>query len=191
MLNSDAPNAPLRMFGPNLEEIDAVFDNFGPTPRLCFDTLLQPHGIDSYQCALNEILAGLTSQDLKTSVVNMGSLAADKLSHTICLISRKNRDELSDNVNVQPITKFVESQLVICLRNLQIKDQIELHNRFTRSPSAKRMTGPLFEAYCQLRFQTEISLEFISMVRLPDPDPKPKPTREVRPNKKRKVPEEN
>ena len=60
MLNSDAPSTPLRMSEPNLKEIDAVFDNFGATPCLYFDTLLQPHGIDSYQCALNEILAGLT-----------------------------------------------------------------------------------------------------------------------------------
>jgi hypothetical protein len=89
----------------------------------------------------------------------------------------------------QAITKLVESQLVVCLRNLQIKDQIELYNYFARLPTARHMTGPLFEAYCQLRFQTEIALEFIPMVRLPDPEPKPKPkpTREVRSNKKRKV----
>src|SRR5882762_7656927 len=87
----------------------------------------------------------------------------------------------------QAITKLVESQLVVCLRNLQIKDQIELYNYFARLPTARHMTGPLFEAYCQLRFQTEISLEFIPMVRLPDPEPKPKPTRGVKPTKKRKV----
>lgn len=114
LLNSDAPSTPLRMSEPNLKEIYAVFDNFGPTPRVYFDTLSQ-HGINSYQCGLNEILAGLGSQDLKSLVVNMGtrSLAADKPHHwhTICLISRKNRDELSDNVNVQPITELSNRNL--------------------------------------------------------------------------------
>jgi hypothetical protein len=108
----------------------------------------------------------------------MGSLAADNLSHKIYLISQ---DKISDNVNVQPMTKFVESQLVICLWNLQIK----LYNHFTHLPSARLMTGPLFKAYCQLCFQTEISLKFICMVQLPDPEPKL--TCGVRPTKKRKV----
>jgi hypothetical protein len=45
-------------------------------------------------------------------------------------------------VNVQPITKYVELQLVICLWNLQIKDQIKLYNHFTCSPSMRHMTGP-------------------------------------------------
>jgi hypothetical protein len=87
------------MSEPNLKELDAVFNNFGPTPRLCFNTLLRPCGIDSHKRALNVILAGLTSQDLKSLVGNMGSLAADKLSHKICLISRNNRDEISDETH--------------------------------------------------------------------------------------------
>jgi hypothetical protein len=169
-----------------LKEIDSVFDLFGPTPRLCFDKLMRPGGIDAHNDTLNSILAGLTSQQLMDLVDNSGALAADKVSHKICLISR-NGDQMSGKVNVQPITKFVESRLVVCLRNLQIKDQIQLYNRFARVPAARRMTGPLFEAHCQLRFQTQISLEFISMVRLPDPDPKPEPTRKARPTKKRKV----
>ena len=90
--------------------------------------------------------------------------------------------EISDDVNVQLITKFVESQLVICLRNLQFEEQIDLYNRFARSPSARGMTGPLFEAYCQLRFQTEI---FIPMVRLLDSETKP--TCGVRPTEKKKA----
>ena len=144
--------------------------------------LLRPHGVDSYQRALTKILDGLTYQDLRSLVHNAGSLAADKLSHKICLISRNNRYEISDDVNVQLITKFVESQLVICLRNLQFEEQIDLYNRFACSPSARGMTGPLFEAYCQLRFQTEI---FIPMVRLPDSETKP--TRGVRPTEKKKA----
>jgi len=107
--------APLRISEPNLKEIDAVFDLLGPTPRLCFNKLLRPGGIDSYKRSLTTILAGLTSQQLMGMVVNSGDLAADNVSHNICLISRNNRDEMSDDVNVRPITKSVESRLVVCL----------------------------------------------------------------------------
>jgi len=99
----------------------------------------------------------------------------DETSHKICLITRKKRDKISDDVDVTPITDFVKSQLAIRFRNLQTKEQIRLYDHFSRSPSARHMTSPLFEAYCQLRFQTQIHLEVISMVRLPDPDPKSKP----------------
>jgi hypothetical protein len=36
------------------------------------------------------------------------------------------------------------------------------------------MTGNLFEGYCQQRFQSQISLKFLPMVRLPDPNRKGK-----------------
>jgi len=47
----------------------------------------------------------------------MGTLAADKISHKIAL-SAKEQDEISDDMNVQPITKLVESQLVVWSSNL-------------------------------------------------------------------------
>ena len=184
MLKSGVRSAPLRLAKPDLKTIDDIFEFFGPTPRLCFDKFRKPDDIERYRQTIKTALRELKPHELQTLVENSGNLSADKISHKICLITRNDQVRPSDDVaDVTPITDFVKSQLVICLRNLQIKEQVQLYNQFSKVPSARGMTGVLFEAYCQLRFQKMISLVFIPMVRLPDPTTIPRP----RPTKKQKV----
>jgi hypothetical protein len=147
--------------------------------------MLLCNGVESYKCNLIEALDTVTAQQLMGIVSRSGELAADAVSHKICAISRNNWDEISDDVNVRPITKFVESQLVVRYRNLQIEAQIQLYSHFNHLPSTRGMTGSVFEAYCQLCFQKGISLEIIPMVRLPDRQPKL--TQKARSTKKRKM----
>lgn len=184
MLKCGVRSAPVRLPKPDLKTIDYIFDSFGPTPRLCFDKIREPDDIERYRQTIKTTLRELTAREFQTLVKNSGNLSADKISHKICLIRRNDQVRPSDDVaDVTPITDFVKSQLVICLRNLQIEEQVQLYDQFSKVPSARGMTGVLFEAYCQLRFQKMISLVFIPMVRLPDPTTIPGP----RPTKKQKV----
>lgn len=105
-----------------------------------------PNGIDSYRLSIIKILDELTPDKLRELVSRTSSLAMDKLSRKIFLITRKSREKISDDVVVTPITDFVKSQLVIRFRNLQNEEQIQLYKHFSRSCFARSMTDLLFEA---------------------------------------------
>jgi len=174
-------SAPLRVSDRvlDLDLINEVYDRFGPIPRLCFDKLCSREALESYERELGEELWKLTTDQLQDLVSRGAALAMDSFFHKICLI-KADWNNISNNIDVTPITNSIASKLAIRFRNLECREQIRLYKYFAGMPSTRGMTGNLFEAYCQQRFQTQISLGFVPMVRLPDPKPKLTPTAKKR-----------
>ena len=109
--------------GTNLHEsVDRVFDELGPTPRLCINHLI----FVSFQ--------------------NAYSLTMDAVSHKIFLISRRDKSDLYSGVAVSPITSFINSRLSGQLRSLELGEQTRLYKRLSKVPSSRVMTGIVFEA---------------------------------------------
>jgi len=159
---------------PDFDHINNVFDELGPIPRLCLDYSVE--ALSSYRRSLSKALSKLTVEKLEDLVgaatcLEMDpngakNLAMDTIFHKICLIRRLNPADLDDEVEVLPITAIVGSRIAFQLRNTERSEQIRLYKQLTALPEAKRLSGNVFEAYCQQRFSERISIEFVQMVRL-------------------------
>ena len=156
----------MKLAHPDFKLIDQVYDQFGPIPRICFEHAFDPRNWESYKQDFFTALRDLTPQGLETLVDESGRLAMGEVSHKLCLIWRVGSVTVSDAVQISPITDFVGSQIAIRFRNHQRRDQIQLYKRFAAIPSARGMTGNIFEAYGQQLFQRQISIEYLRMVRL-------------------------
>ena len=164
------------MDNPDFDHIDNIFDELGPIPRLCLD-----YGVDElsdYRDALSDALSMLTIKNLEdlvhaakrldTGASGLQNSAMDSISHKICLIRRLNPAHLGRKVEVLPITAIIGSRIASQLTNAERSEQIRLYKLLTALPEGKRMSGNVFEAYCQQRFRERISIEFAPLVRLED-----------------------
>jgi hypothetical protein len=161
----------LRLENPNYGHINDIFDELGPIPRLCID--YSTRDLLKYKTSLSMELSNLTVKKLEDLVgaarsMEMGpsegrNLAMDSISHKICLIQRLNPTDLvlSFEAEVLPVTAIVASRIAFQLRNAERSEQIRLYKHLTALPMAKKLSGNLFEAYCQQRFSERISIEFV------------------------------
>jgi len=159
-------SAPLRLDAPDFEHINDVFDEFGPIPRLCIDY----DEVESakYRTDLTDELAVLSIDSLEKLVQRGKGLRMDAISHKLCLIRRSNPTDLAHSfeVEVLPVTPSIGSRIAFQLRNAERGEQIRLYKLLTSIPAAKKLSGNVFEAYCQQRFSEGIFIEFVPMVRM-------------------------
>jgi hypothetical protein len=148
--------------------IDQIYDQFGPIPRLCFDKAFQPRQLESYLRDFKRALQTLTPQKLEALVDESGSLTMGAVSDKICLIRRVGSVEASDDLHISPISDFVGSQIAIHFRDLQRCDLVQLYRHVVAVPSARDITGKVFEAYGQHLFRRQISIDYLPMVSIPD-----------------------
>jgi hypothetical protein len=178
LLTRFAASAPLRLNKPDFDHINNVFDELGPIPRLCIDYNVR--ALSKYRNSLSIELSKLTikkleglvgaARSLEMDASGTRSLGMDAISHKICLIRRLNPTDLdfSFEVEVLPLTAIIGSRIAFQLRNTERSEQIRLYKQLTALPAGKRLSGNVFEAYCQQRFSERISIEFFPMVRLED-----------------------
>ena len=95
------------------------------------------------------------------------SLTGNEVSHKLCLISRKKKENLCSKAVVSSITTAINSRLSSRLRTLTRAEQIRLYKLFAKVPESRATAGPLFEAIGQGCLQDGITLELLPMVRLP------------------------
>jgi hypothetical protein len=159
---------------PDIKNINEIFDELGPIPRLCLDHDIEE--LSKYKASLSKELSDLTIkklEDLVGAARNMemsASGASDTISHKICLVRRLNPSSLnfSFQTEVLPVTPTVGSRIAFHLRNAKRTEQIRLYKQLTSLPEAKKLSGNLFEAYCQQLFSERILIKFVPMVRLKD-----------------------
>ncbi len=149
------------------EQVNRLYDQFGPTPRLCIDYLLEPLEMKKYEDHVRSAVSDITSQKLEKLFKESGALNMDDLSHKICLISRENRDDVASLPIVKPITPNMHSRLVCQFRKLERQEQIRMYNRFAKTRDSRAVAGIAFEAVCQAKLQDYMDLELLPMVHLP------------------------
>jgi hypothetical protein len=157
-----APSAPFRAPGVRLPAIDGIFNELGPIPRLCFGT---ERSLIEYRADLDEALEGLSLPYLE-SLTSRNPLALDTVSHKIVVLRRSTIDVDSVLVYIQPISPFIASEVARRMRALKRYELVSLFKRYNASPSTRRISGNVFEAYCHVIFSTMIELEFVPMVRI-------------------------
>ena len=153
------PSAPLRAPGVPLSAIDAIYNKFGPTPRLCFET---EDMLIKYEKSQNQALRKL-SLDYLENVAIREHLAWDAVSHKIYMMRRPTIDVDTVSMEIEFISPFIASKVMWALKRHEL---VRLFNRYHAVPSTRKMSGDVFEAYCHLIFSTNIELDFVPMVRI-------------------------
>jgi len=148
----------------SIEEVNCLYDQFGPTPRLCLDFLFEPFEREAHEDHVRKAISGMTSQKLETLFDKSSDLEMDDLSHKICLVSRENRDKVASLPIVKPITPNMHSKLVCQFRKLERQEQVRIYKRFANTRDSRAVAGIAFEAAGQVRLQDGIDLELLPMV---------------------------
>lgn len=147
------------------ERANAVFDELGPTPRLCIDYLRSAQ-INQYKWDTKTAISALTTSKLEQLFIDTNSLTMDNTSHKIYLISRRDRENVSSLATVSPITSSIKLRLAIHFQTLELHEQIRLYKYFSKVPGSSEMAGIFFEAAGQRCLQGGVELEFVPMVQL-------------------------
>jgi len=145
-----------------LPNIEAIFYELGPTPRLCFE---EGGSLIEYRANLDVALDGLSLAYLG-SLTFRNRLELDTVSHKMFLLRRSTIDVGSVSVDIQFISPFIASQVVRRMRALKRHELISLFKRYSALPSTRKMSGDVFEAYCHVILSTRIKFDFIPMVRI-------------------------
>jgi hypothetical protein len=159
--------ASLHLDSPNLEIIDNIFDRFGPTPRLCFDVLSNNEWFKKHGDETQRALDGLTMENLRTSINDLEGLKMNAIWDKLCLIRRSKKHDLDSDTLVMPITDYIRSELVIRLQKSSLRQLIETYHKFFPMHPLRGMCGAIFESICHRRFQEQIFIRYMRMVRLP------------------------
>ena len=149
----------------DIARVNEIFDQLGPTPRICIELLSVQQDLLQYEKDLQSAILAVTANQLDRLFKDAASLTMDALSHKICLLSREKRDIHSLAV-LAPITPSIQSRLANQLRNLEQGEKIRLYKNYARVPDSRATAGVVFEAIVQCHLQEEINLNLIPMVKL-------------------------
>jgi hypothetical protein len=156
------PSAPFLAPGLSLAAIDAIYDELGPTPRLCFEKEIS---LDEYRVLLHRALDKLTLSYLE-DLAFCNYLALDEVSHKLYMLRRLGMCVNSVEVEIATISPFVASKIAAWMRELQRHELVRFFSRSIASTSTRKMAGDTFEAYCHILFSTKIEFDYVPMVRI-------------------------
>jgi len=144
-----------------------IFDQLGPTPRLCIDYQLNSMAMSQYESDLHTAISKVTSNDLELllSTTRCGDFGIDTLSK-IALLIRESLDDVYNQGMVIPITPYIQSRLSNWFRNLECKEHLRLYKAFAKVPEGRKMAGVFFKALAQTALQEGITLKLVPMVKL-------------------------
>ena len=152
------------------ERVNAVFDELGPTPRLCIDYLRSAQ-IEQYERDIKTAISALTTSELEQLFIDTNSLTMNNTSHKIYLISRRDRKNVSSLAIVFPITSSIKFRLASHFQTLKLREQIRLYKSFSEVPESRVMAGIFFEAAGQQCLQGGMDLKLVRMVQLASSKP--------------------
>ena len=149
--------------------INDAYDHFGPVPWLCIDIFSQTDQFLQYQADVHKVISNITLEQLAQLFWDASSLHSDDISHMICLISRKDRNNVTSEPIASLITSSIQTRLAGQIRKSEWQDQIHLYKQFEKVPDLRGLAGILFEAAAQNSLGDGMQLNLIPMVHKSDP----------------------
>jgi hypothetical protein len=165
LCNYNIFSAQVRRRHPSTATINDTFDRFGPTPRICIETASDPGNLHAYEVDVNEALEEMTLERLQDLTTITKSLAMDRMSHKLCLVRRKDIDDVRSDRLVSPITEYIQSEIANRLQFCTMEQQVNAFLLFNFNDTSRAMSGTVFENIFHLRFRRHISIQFMPMVR--------------------------
>ena len=139
--------------------IHKIFEELGPTARLCIEYASDPEQLRDYEGELDDEISNIMTGKLEELIKESTRLTMDAVSHKICLISCRDPKNMRSTPLVSPITDSIKSRLSNQLRNLQQAEWIRLFKQLERVPGARATAGIVYEAQAQYLLQQGRCLE--------------------------------
>ena len=129
-----------------------MYDQFGPTPRICFNFLKNNYQLIEYKINLNDELDKPSLETLRGLISTTQKFSMDAVSHTIILVKRVSKElreanlDDSDHVylgyaSVEPITRAVVATLRVQLRKRTRADRLLLYQHLASIEGTRRIAG--------------------------------------------------
>ncbi|KAI0255603.1 hypothetical protein BJV78DRAFT_1119377 [Lactifluus subvellereus] len=144
--------------------INELYDDLGPTPRVCFDFLKNPYQLITHESDYDGVISSLTAKQLCRLVLNGTKLNLDAVSHLMFLVKREDVNVLTQ-ASVAPISTSVKSELLKRIQEEERGAQIRLYKSLSSVAGSGPMAGLVFESLAQAKLQTNVALELIPMVK--------------------------
>jgi hypothetical protein len=93
--------------------------------------------MEQYEEDVEKEISSLTIDGLERLFDDSSSLTMDGASHMICLLRRKDRENVYSRAMVSPITSSIKSRLASRFRTLERHEQIRLYKRFSKVPDSR------------------------------------------------------
>ncbi|KAF8265132.1 hypothetical protein EI94DRAFT_1831410 [Lactarius quietus] len=158
--------APLHGFQADDQRLDEMYNQFGPTARICFHYPRRPVLVTEHQERYSVSLRSISSRILQEIVTGLFSPELRTLSNTMILLKRLPGEEYH-RITLEPATPTVEMDLREQLRRETHAQRLELYHHLTNVETSKSLAGVVYESLIQDKFreQATISLDLVPMVR--------------------------
>ena len=143
-----------------------MFEQIGPTPRICIDLLLRGSQRIIYEAELENAVRSLSLDVLKTLASNIQDLDMNDASLKVFLVSRTQRFEFA---KVAPITSYVKSRLVGKLQGEERKRRVKFYRDLECVPDGSPLAGLVYESLAHQMLGAKVNLDLVPMVKLDGP----------------------
>src|SRR5258708_31890125 len=140
-----------------------MFEEIGPTPRICIDFVLNDKQRKLHKSQLADAISSLSLDMLMKLASNLQNLDMHDVSHKIVLVSRTQDFELAQ---ITPITSYVKSRLVRKLQDEERNRRLRFYSDLERVPGGRALAGLIYESLAHQVFEVNINLHLIPMVKL-------------------------
>ncbi|KAF8271397.1 hypothetical protein EI94DRAFT_1720516 [Lactarius quietus] len=173
-----AKAAVIHGLAPNDERMYDMYDQFGPTARICFEytknEFLRHEHITCYNTALNN----LSSATLRSLVNKLKVHSMDAVSPMLLLVKRMSKEitkaggTFGDHDSAMAVSARVELVSPVAEMDIRLKlweasriEQLELYRPLVNVPATRSIAGLAFEALALSKMQKEIILNLFPMVK--------------------------
>src|SRR5258708_3978434 len=140
-----------------------MFEEIGPTPRICIDFVLNDMRRKLHKRQLTDAINGLSLDMLTKLASNIQDLDMHDVSHKIVLVSRTQEFEFAQ---ITPITSHVESRLVRRLQDEERSRRLRFYSDLERVPAGRALAGLIYESLAHQILGANINLHLMPMVKL-------------------------
>ena len=132
-----------------------MYDQHGPTPRICFDFLRPTCQFTTHKESINCALQELSGETLRQMITAIEDFKMETISDTLLLLKRapKKLGE-SDAANwasksVEPITQFIAERFRVQLCKRTRAEQLKLYLNLANVESSRSVAALVFESLAQ------------------------------------------
>ncbi|KAH9006497.1 hypothetical protein EDB86DRAFT_2795089, partial [Lactarius hatsudake] len=154
----------------NDPRIDEMYDQYGPTPRICLESVRTKAVFVAHKNRLDTALSKLSVEKLENMVSDAVNSSLDDESHTLILVTRLPRDGDDDDKfsynRVEPITHMIKLKIRNQLRRETRAARIRLYKTFTNVEGTRRIAGVVYESLAQDILEEKIALKLVPMVKM-------------------------
>jgi hypothetical protein len=136
-----------------------MYDEYGPTPRICFNYLYNDHLLTAHQQSYEQALAILSTQKLRQVVQDVTQFSKELRVNT-------TQDDCPGKVvvKVELVSLVVEREVQVRLWEQSRAEQLELYRQFANVQETRCIACLAFESLAHKKLRKRIVLDLIPMV---------------------------